>query len=58
MSATPRTDALVANPRESINTSLRLHHAVSLARTLERENTRLRETLRGIVERLNFELQS
>jgi len=30
----------------------------AVARTLERENTRLREALRGIVERLNFELQS
>jgi len=30
----------------------------AVAHDLERENARLREALRGIVERLNFELQS
>ena len=41
-SMTPRTDALTADPR---GTSLRLHHAVSLARDLERESARLRDAL-------------
>jgi hypothetical protein len=50
-SQTPRVDALVANPRESINTSVRLHHAVSLARTLESEAAMLKD---GLLARMSL----
>ena len=61
-SQTPRTDALYETmdlPTQNIAQShSETLAAVNLARTLERDNARLREALRGIVERLNFELQS